>query len=85
MHNLLQAVLRGWTDAMHSSMRAEAQALRSKVRAGGVCESDYRQQKESLASSLELNLQRLTREHFEEKTARIEEFEREAMGVYEKL
>ena len=77
--------MHAWTNVLHSTMRTEAQTLRQQAKTGRIDESEYRQRKASLASSLDLNLHRLTREHFTNKLARIEEFEREAMTAYERL
>lgn len=82
---VLQAAVRDWTGALQSAMRTEALNLRRQAKAGCLEESEYRKQKASLASSLELNIQRITREQFANKLERIEEFEREATRTYESL
>ena len=81
----MQAAVRDWTGALQSTMRTEAQNLRRQAKAGCLEESEYRRQKASLASSLELNIQRITREQFANKVERIEQFEREATRAYESL
>ncbi|KAL8431209.1 hypothetical protein Efla_000154 [Eimeria flavescens] len=80
-----QATLQAWTGAIHAATRAEALNLRRQVKEGNVVESEYRQRKASLASALDLDIQRLTRDHFADKSKRIVEFERQAMNAYENL
>ncbi|CDI75202.1 hypothetical protein EPH_0019790 [Eimeria praecox] len=81
----LQAAVHDWTSALQSAMRTEAQNLRRQAKAGSIEESEYRKQKASLASSLDLNIQRITREQFANKLERIDQFEREATRAYESL
>lgn len=84
-HSVTQAAVNGWTEALQSEIRTQAQTLRRQAKAGELEESEYRQQKASLASSLDLNIQRITREQFTSKAERIDQFEREATSAYESL
>ncbi|KAL8429681.1 hypothetical protein ACSSS7_006426 [Eimeria intestinalis] len=80
-----QATLQAWTNAVQSALRAEALNLRRQVKQNDIEESEYRRRKASLASSLDSNIQQLTRQHFSDKATRIADYEREAMRVYEQL
>ncbi|KAL8449157.1 hypothetical protein Emed_003308 [Eimeria media] len=71
--------------SFQSALRAEALNLRRQVKHSELEESEYRKRKASLASSLDSNIQRLTREHLSEKATRIADYENEAMKVYEQL
>ncbi|CDJ42862.1 hypothetical protein ETH_00031830 [Eimeria tenella] len=84
-YSVMQAAVNGWTEALQSEIRTQAQTLRRQAKAGELEESEYRQQKASLASSLDLNIQRITREQFSSKAERIDQFEREATSAYESL
>ncbi|KAL8441974.1 hypothetical protein Emag_006751 [Eimeria magna] len=80
-----QLVLAAIQLSIHSALRAEALNLRRQIKQNDIEESEYRKRKASLASSLDSNIQRLTRERFSEKAARIADYESEAMRVYEQL